>query len=98
MVSKHEVVVYIKPDVNTIKVTIEKYLHNVLNCVLFSSHLKMCYIYFRYMRIINPMIIWMMGKELDLAHLRSFLLKKQPHPWNLAKGRRSSARKVRKEK
>lgn len=79
MVSKHEVV-YINTDVNAIKVTIEKYLHNVLNCVLFSSHLKMYYIYFRYMRLINPMIFWMMGKELDLEHLRSFLLKKQPRP------------------
>lgn len=94
MVSKHEV----KTDVNAIKVTIEKYLHHVLNCVLFSSHLKMCYIYFRYMRIINPTIIWMMGNELDLEHLRSFSLKKQPRPRNLAKGRHPSARKVRKEK
>lgn len=97
MVSKHEVV-YIKTGGNAIKVTIEKYLHNVLNCVLFSSHMKMYYIYFTYMRIINPMIIWMMGKDLDLEHLRSFLLKKLPRPWNLTKRRRSRARKVRKEK
>lgn len=33
MVSKHEV----KTDVNAIKVTIEKYLHHVLNCVIFLT-------------------------------------------------------------